>query len=78
MDFSSMISTIDIGTLIAAFTAIASLKLVPGFTKWAYNKVINWFSSYDEASAEARAEDAYRNYRDDDDDTDAQHRNQHY
>lgn len=43
MDFSGITAAIDVTTVMAALTAIAALKVLPGFGRWAYNKVIGWF-----------------------------------
>lgn len=43
MDFSGLTSAVDATTIVAALTAIAAIKMLPGVTKWGYNKVIGWF-----------------------------------
>lgn len=43
LDFTAVTGAIDVTAVVAALTAIAALKIAPGFTKWAYNKVIGWF-----------------------------------
>jgi len=43
MDASALISAIDASTIVAAITAIAAIKILPGVAKWGYNKVIGWF-----------------------------------
>jgi hypothetical protein len=43
MDFTALTAAIDVTTIVAAITAIAALKVAPGFAKWGYNKVISWF-----------------------------------
>jgi hypothetical protein len=35
MDFTALTAAMD--------TAIAAIKVGPGFLKWGYNKVIGWF-----------------------------------
>lgn len=44
MDFSTVVAAIDATTIVAALTAVAAVKIVPGVTKWGYNKVIGWFN----------------------------------
>lgn len=43
MDFSAITTAIDVSTVLAAIAAIAAIKVLPGFARWAYSKVINWF-----------------------------------
>lgn len=43
MDFSSVTSAVDATTIVAALTAIAGIKILPGVARWGYNKVIGWF-----------------------------------
>lgn len=43
MDFTALIAAMDVTTLAAALTAVAAVKVGPGFIKWGYNKVIGWF-----------------------------------
>lgn len=43
MDFTALIAAMDTATLAAALTAVAAVKVGPGFLKWGYNKVIGWF-----------------------------------
>lgn len=43
LDFSSITGAIDVTTIVAAITAIAAIKILPGVAKWGYNKVIGWF-----------------------------------
>ncbi len=43
MDFSAITTAIDVTTIMAALTAIAALKVLPGFARWGYTKVIGWF-----------------------------------
>jgi len=43
MDFSNVTSAVDATTIVAALTAIAAIKMLPGVAKWGYNKVIGWF-----------------------------------
>lgn len=42
MDFTAITSAIDATTIVAALTAIAAIKILPGVAKWGYNQVINW------------------------------------
>lgn len=43
LDFSAITSAIDATTIVAAISAIAAIKILPGVAKWGYNKVIGWF-----------------------------------
>ena len=43
MDFSAVTAAIDASTIVAAISAIAAVKILPGVAKWGYNKVIGWF-----------------------------------
>lgn len=43
LDFSGVTSAVDATTIVAAITAIAGIKILPGVAKWGYNKVISWF-----------------------------------
>lgn len=43
MDFTNVTSAVDASTIVAAITAIAAIKILPGVAKWGYNKVIGWF-----------------------------------
>lgn len=43
MDFDPITSAIDVTTIVAALTAIAAVKILPGIATWGYNKVIGWF-----------------------------------
>lgn len=43
MDFTDITSAIDATTIVAALTAIAAVKILPGVARWGYNKVISWF-----------------------------------
>ena len=43
MDFTDITTAVDATTIVAALTAIAAIKILPGVTKWGYNKVIGWF-----------------------------------
>lgn len=43
MDFTAVTTAIDATVIVAALTAIAALKILPGVAKWGYNKVIGWF-----------------------------------
>ena len=43
MNFSTITTAVDATTIVAALTAIAAIKILPGVAKWGYNKVIGWF-----------------------------------
>lgn len=43
MDFSVILGAIDATTIVAAISAIAAIKVLPGVAKWGFNKVIGWF-----------------------------------
>lgn len=43
MDFTALTAAVDTTTLMAALTAIAAVKVLPGVAKWGYGKVIGWF-----------------------------------
>ncbi len=43
MDFTNVTAAVDATTIVAALTAIAAIKMLPGVAKWGYNKVIGWF-----------------------------------
>ena len=43
MDFTNVTAAVDASTIVAAITAIAAIKMLPGVAKWGYNKVIGWF-----------------------------------
>lgn len=43
MDFTSVVAAVDATTIVAALTAIAAIKMLPGVARWGYNKVIGWF-----------------------------------
>jgi hypothetical protein len=43
IDFSGITSAIGVTEVLAAITAVAAIKIMPGFTKWAYSKLIGWF-----------------------------------
>ena len=43
MDFTAVTSAVDATTIVAAITALAAIKILPGVAKWGYNKVIGWF-----------------------------------
>lgn len=43
MDFTALIAAVDASDIVAALSAIAAIKVLPGVTKWGYNKVIGWF-----------------------------------
>lgn len=44
MDFTALTAAVDAGPIVAALGAIAAIKVLPGVTKWGYNKVIGWFN----------------------------------
>lgn len=43
MDFTNVTAAVDATTIVAAISAIAAIKILPGVAKWGYNKVISWF-----------------------------------
>jgi hypothetical protein len=43
LDFAGVTTAVDVATVVAAITALAALKVAPGFAKWAYNQVVGWF-----------------------------------
>jgi hypothetical protein len=43
MDFTNVTSAVDATTIVAAITALAAIKILPGAARWGYNKVIGWF-----------------------------------
>ena len=43
MDFTNVVSAVDATTIVAALTALAAIKILPGVARWGYNKVIGWF-----------------------------------
>lgn len=43
MDFTNILTAVDATTVVAALTAIAAIKILPGVARWGYNKVIGWF-----------------------------------
>ncbi|WP_312593137.1 hypothetical protein [Stutzerimonas nitrititolerans] len=43
MDMSAIVSAVDATTIVAAISAIAAIKVLPGVAKWGFNKVIGWF-----------------------------------
>jgi hypothetical protein len=43
MDMTGVLAEIDATTVVAAITAVAAIKIAPGFARWGYNKVISWF-----------------------------------
>lgn len=43
MDFTNVTAAVDAATIVAALTAIAAIRILPGVAKWGYNKVIGWF-----------------------------------
>jgi hypothetical protein len=43
LDMSGVTGAVDVSTVITAISALAVIKVGPGFAKWAYNKVIDWF-----------------------------------
>lgn len=43
MDFTNVTAAVDATTIVAAITALAAIKILPGVAKWGYGKVIGWF-----------------------------------
>jgi hypothetical protein len=43
MDFSGLTGAIDATTIVAAISALAAIKILPGVATWGFNKVISWF-----------------------------------
>jgi hypothetical protein len=43
LDFADVTSAVSVTTIVSAITALAALKIAPGFAKWGFNKVIGWF-----------------------------------
>ena len=43
MDFTNVTAAVDATTIVAALTAVAAIKILPGVAKWGFNKVIGWF-----------------------------------
>ncbi|POZ53302.1 hypothetical protein [Methylovulum psychrotolerans] len=43
LDFSGITGAVSAGTIVTALTAVAAIKILPGFARWGYNKVIGWF-----------------------------------
>lgn len=43
LDFTGLTVAVDATTIVAALTAIAAIKMLPGVAKWGFNKVIGWF-----------------------------------
>lgn len=43
LDMSGVTGAVDAATIVAAISAIAAIKILPGVAKWGYNKVIGWF-----------------------------------
>ncbi|MGR3611032.1 MAG: hypothetical protein ACU0BN_19555 [Sulfitobacter sp.] len=43
MDFTAITSAVDATTVVAAISAIAAIKILPGVAKWGFGKVIGWF-----------------------------------
>jgi len=43
LDFTGVTGAVDSTTIVAAITAIAAIKMLPGVAKWGFNKVIGWF-----------------------------------
>jgi hypothetical protein len=44
MDFSAIISAVNVFAIVAAIVAIAAIKILPAVARWAFSKVIDWFS----------------------------------
>ncbi len=63
MDFTNVISAVNVDMLIGALTAIAAIKILPGIAVWAYDSVIGWFGGgfaddIDRAEADAAYDDS--------------------
>lgn len=43
LDFSGVTGAVDVTTLLVAITAVAVLKVAPGFARWGYDNLIDWF-----------------------------------
>lgn len=43
MDFTALTAAVDGTAIVAALTAIAAIKVLPGVARWGYGKVIGWF-----------------------------------
>lgn len=43
MDFTEIVAAVSATAVVAGITSIAAVKILPGFAKWGYNKVIGWF-----------------------------------
>lgn len=43
LDFTDILAAVDATTIVAAITALAAIKILPGVARWGYNKVIGWF-----------------------------------
>lgn len=41
-DFSGITAAIAAGGVVAAITAVASVKILPNVARWGYNKIISW------------------------------------
>jgi len=39
----AIVAAIDAAPIVAGITAIAAIKILPGVSKWGFNKVIGWF-----------------------------------
>lgn len=44
MDFTNVTGAINGTVIVAALTAVAAIKILPGVARWGYSKVISWFS----------------------------------
>lgn len=44
MDFTGILSVFDSFIIVAAISAIAAIKILPGVACWGFSKVIAWFS----------------------------------
>ena len=42
-DFSGITGAVAVTTVVAGITAVAAIKILPPFTRWAYNQVITFF-----------------------------------
>lgn len=43
LDFTDVTGAIEANTIVAAITAVAAIKILPGVARWGFNKVIGWF-----------------------------------
>lgn len=43
MDFTDVLAALAVTATVSAIGAAAALKILPGFARWSYNKLIGWF-----------------------------------